>query len=581
MPYPERAAIFYCWDDLVLLHSDILFDFKQKNADLGETFLRHLPRLTSFYGGYCVNLPKAMDLLERLTNANLLLKKQLIECQESVTFPLSAYLAIPFQRFLKYHLLLKEILKHVPEDDCQHKNLSRAVVAVLEAGNAINEMKREHEDRELKNRADLADMNVIRNVAASIRQMRVEDGLSLLDYGRLRKAGEIESHLGCAGSGNSRDSFRLIGDYAFVFDMIILLCHRPKYWQHRYRFQLALKTKDHVLKPLTLRGGKGGGSGYKDDDNDHHRHQGRHTVLLVNRVDPCQMPLSLVAKSETERSAWFNALRMAMDSVNPPENSAAGHVLQMATFEGPVDCNQCQGLLAGRFFQGYRCLRCRALLHRECLANYACLEFAGIGIGGGGAGAGVANGHGNTGAQGSMSKAHSVVLPTMVTVSHDGVSLDRSQSTLSLVVDDGDGSFRSRRNSTMAYQHTAVVITEHQTNVMQELEAVPLEEQSWYAGDLPARIANDRLGNLPLGTFLVRRRANGMYALMLRTADSSKAVKSMKVEKDLDGLFYLSEARRFQSIVKLVSFYRTRDLTENFNYPSLVGITLKTPYKDV
>ena len=61
-----------------------------------------------------------------------------------------------------------------------------------------------------------------------------------------------------------------------------------------------------------------------------------------------------------------------------------------------------------------------------------------------------------------------------------------------------------------------------------------------------------------------------------------KGVKSMKIEEDEEsGEFYLSHARTFESIQKLIIYYRRHDLTENFNYASLRNVTLKMPYKDI
>ena len=42
-----------------------------------------------------------------------------------------------------------------------------------------------------------------------------------------------------------------------------------------------------------------------------------------------------------------------------------------------------------------------------------------------------------------------------------------------------------------------------------------------------------------------------------------------------------SQARKFTSLVKMVSYYRHKDLTENFNYEALRGVSLRTPYKDI
>ncbi len=125
----QSAVIFFRLDELVSLHSDVLFGLKQKRADVGAVFLAHMDRMAELYGAYCVNLPVAMDVLERAQAANAQLRKQVFECQTRAkpsTFPLSSHLVIPFQRFLKYHLLLKEILKHTPSDYSDHLNISKA-----------------------------------------------------------------------------------------------------------------------------------------------------------------------------------------------------------------------------------------------------------------------------------------------------------------------------------------------------------------------------------------------------------------------------------------------------------------------
>lgn len=60
----------------------------------------------------------------------------------------------------------------------------------------------------------------------------------------------------------------------------------------------------------------------------------------------------------------------------------------------------------------------------------------------------------------------------------------------------------------------------------------------------------------------------------------------MKIEEEFDKdsnqkFYYLSQARKFTSLFKMVSYYRHRDLTENFNYEALRGVHLRTPYKQV
>ena len=128
-------------------------------------------------------------------------------------------------------------------------------------------------------------------------------------------------------------------------------------------------------------------------------------VRLFSRIDARRVTLTLVTRTVSERESWFNALLMAMDAANPGENAKQGHVLQLTTFAEPTECFQCGKILQGRFFQGYRCLRCQANLNKSCLSECACIEVGA-----------------------PLKKSNSLMLPTALPD-----NLERSGSTLSLV----------------------------------------------------------------------------------------------------------------------------------------------------
>ena len=535
----DKNVVFFLLDDLILLHSDLLFGLKtvtpKKSDDqIGKVFLNHMARITHLYSGYCVHLPTAMAHLEHLIESYGPVKKQVQECQAEAnpsTFPLSSHLVIPFQRFLKYHLLLQEILKRTSEDHPDFLNLQLAKEEMVKAGEIVNEKKREQEEFDEQDRQDESDMRLILSVSSNIKLMKLENGLNLLDYGRLRKTGDIVSY---TEAGR-------VGDYAFLFDLMIVLCHKPKWLQHRYRFREAIKIRDHYLEPLNIH------QQYQPTDV--------YVLRLFSRMEPRRVTLTLVCRSMAEQEAWYEALLLAMDTISPGENAKQGHVIQLVTFTEPTDCFQCGKLLAGRFFQGYKCLRCQACLHKKCLNECACLEVGA-----------------------PLRKTNSLMLPTALPD-----SLERSNSTLSLVnSENGSATNNSKRHSQIRE-----TVQELQINAIREQENVPLQDQPWYAGLLDVKTATIRLENLPIGTFLIRIRNCGQYALMLKCqAEKPKGVKSMKIEEEEnleDGgkVFYLSQARKFNSLPKLVSFYRHRDLTENFNYEALRGVNLKFPYKNI
>ena len=58
---------------------------------------------------------------------------------------LADLLTVPMQRFLKYHLLINEILKHTPLADEEAPLLAQAHSCIVEVGEFVNEGKRDFE----------------------------------------------------------------------------------------------------------------------------------------------------------------------------------------------------------------------------------------------------------------------------------------------------------------------------------------------------------------------------------------------------------------------------------------------------
>jgi hypothetical protein len=245
----------------------------------------------------------------------------------------------------------------------------------------VNEKKREHEELEKQVQFDEADLQIIDKINQNIKLMQLPNGAKLSDFGRLRKSGDVTVF---------SDAHK-VADYAFLFDMVIVLCHKPKWLQQRFRFREAAKVKDYLMETLPLDSAK----------------EEVFSVRLCRRTDIKKASLTFITKTPQERDAWFASIMQAMDSVSPVENAEQGHVLQMTTFGEPTDCFQCSKPLRGSFFQGYRCLRCQVNLHKACISNCPCLEV------------------------GSIKRVDSVSLPTALPD-----SLERSNSTLSLAAPD-------------------------------------------------------------------------------------------------------------------------------------------------
>jgi hypothetical protein len=163
----DKMIIFSQLDEIIILHSDLLHDLNSGTHDnIAHIFNKHLPRLSILYTKYCINIPMA---LEKLQNFEEVRKnsKMLRDCQAGTHLPglpLSAHLSVPFQRFLKYHLLLKNILSNTETEDAENNKsdqLSKTVEAILAIQTKVNCQMIEHEETEKQTATDIEGMWVL------------------------------------------------------------------------------------------------------------------------------------------------------------------------------------------------------------------------------------------------------------------------------------------------------------------------------------------------------------------------------------------------------------------------------------
>uniref|UniRef100_A0A672PXT2 Vav guanine nucleotide exchange factor 1 n=1 Tax=Sinocyclocheilus grahami TaxID=75366 RepID=A0A672PXT2_SINGR len=326
--------IFINIQDLAKTHRSLLHELQEsmlhsRAENLHQIFIDYKERLL-LYGRYCSQVEAATKHLDKITSMHEDVKMKLEECSmraNSGRFSLRDLLMVPMQRVLKYHLLLQELVKHTV-DQQEKENLRTALDAMRDLAQCVNEVKRDNE--------------IIRQITTF--QLCIENmSLSLALYGRPKIDGEFKI---CNLEKKSKQD-----RYGFLFDKALLVCKK--------RSGESLELKELIeLQHYQLRDEP---SGEKDSK------KWTHTFLLMDLYG--QGGYDLFFKTRELKKKWLEQFEMALSNMCPENSTANGHDFQMHCFEDTTSCKACRMLLRGIFFQGYRCSRCRMAAHKECLGR--------------------------------------------------------------------------------------------------------------------------------------------------------------------------------------------------------------------
>ncbi|CAJ1052001.1 rho guanine nucleotide exchange factor 3 isoform X1 [Xyrichtys novacula] len=159
MTEQELNQIFGTLESLIPLHEDLLSRLKDARKPDGSTeHVGHiltdwLPCLSS-YTPYCSNQVKAKSLLDQRKQDRRVqdFLQRCIQSPFSRKLDLWNFLDIPRSRLVKYPLLLREILKHTPNDHPDRQHLDEAMLMVQSVVADINRRTGESECQYYKDR---------------------------------------------------------------------------------------------------------------------------------------------------------------------------------------------------------------------------------------------------------------------------------------------------------------------------------------------------------------------------------------------------------------------------------------------
>ncbi|OQV19931.1 Protein vav [Hypsibius exemplaris] len=574
----DILTVFINIEDLTKLHGDFHTELRRLcrtpglvfEAQLQDIFEKYRMRFTA-YGRYCAELPKAQKRLDELCSKSERINEAVKKCQNETNdgkFRLRDLLSVPMQRILKYHLLLRELVKQsasLPQE--QQAAVARSLMIMADIAMYINEVKRDSEM-----------IDLIKSVEDSITDLQMPENLHLTSYGHLHIDGIVRFRPHESTTPKTR--------HIFVFDRVMLIVKPTK---AVFTYQDAL-IMDEFRVDETV-------------PNKPVKDKWSHQWHVFNFKDH-RLAYTMAVKTDAERKRWIAAIKMALDNLSPPDSKkCATHLPVFATFGEPTLCVVCDRLLRGTFFQGYRCSVCSQAVHKECIANFkdcgkpsirprsahrpssatfSTASTASVSRSPRTASMGTFPNSSNrsTFDFGGLKKSSSDLCESSEFPNSRSASSNGNQENDHAVVQLPAASRNSlvspiSPNPTSPFNPFSPATHGHFTYRTEEEEAMLV--YPWFAGCMDRGRAEEFLQRFNNGTFLVRISAKAdpkpYKAISVKYDDKPRHIKILY---NSDQNCYLAPNKFFKSVPELVAWYETHSLADSFQG---MNCTLRIPYK--
>ncbi|KAM6972331.1 proto-oncogene vav [Aplochiton taeniatus] len=514
LPTQDMENIFINTEELATTHRSLLEEIRNSILNLGaenlyQVFINYKERLL-LYGRYCSQVEAATKHLDKVAAMKEDVKMKLEECSKRANSGRFTLrdLLMVPMQRVLKYHLLLQELVKHTTSSTEKDNLRTALDAMRDLAQCVNEVKRDNE--------------IIRQITSF--QLSIENmNTSLALYGRPKIDGELKISVPEKKSKQDR--------YAFLFDKAILVCKKKS--------GETMELKDIIeLQYFQLRDEI---TGEKDNK------KWSHAFLLLDSHGKCGYDLFF--KTRELKKKWLEQFEMAMSNMCPENCTANGHDFQMHCFEDTTSCKACCMLLRGIFFQGYRCTRCKMAAHKECLGRVpACGRGSGL-------------------PKMEVCQEYYGVPPPPVGFGQplhlslgDVIELTRAQADLQ---------WWEGKNVTVGRLgfFPCSKVQPFVSRATPDLSGFP-----WFAGNMDRNAAKNLLISRSDGTFLVRQKDGGEFAISIKFHMDIRHIKITSTE----GLYRINDKKAFKSVIEMIQFYQQNSLKEYFKD---VDTTLQTPYR--
>uniref|UniRef100_A0A3Q4GV88 Osteoclast-stimulating factor 1 n=1 Tax=Neolamprologus brichardi TaxID=32507 RepID=A0A3Q4GV88_NEOBR len=357
---------------------------------------------------------------------------------------------------------------------------------------------------------------------------------SLALYGRPKIDGELKI---CSSEKRSKQD-----RYAFLFDKAVFICKKKS--GETFELKEIIELHSYQIRDET--------TGEKDNK------KWSYLFLLLDCYG--RSGYDLFFKTRELKKKWLEQFEMALSNMSPENSTANNHDFQMYCFEETTSCKACSMLLRGIFFQGYRCTRCKMAAHKECLGRVpACGRNSGLYT--------CTNAyvclHNRAGHPKMEVNQEYYGMPPPPVGFGQALHLSRGD-VIELTRGDAELPWWEGRNLTSGlmgwfpYQKVQPYLT---VSTIQQ-----------FAGNMDRTAAKNLLMSRSDGTFLVRQKDGGEYAISIKFNMDIRHIKITSSE----GLYRINEKKAFKELVEMIQHYQQTSLKEYFKD---LDTTLCIPFK--